>query len=150
MAEPKFVPKPGQIDYTSIRYAPVLNTVVTYKGKILLVKRSPELRLYPNFWNGISGFLDDNQSIEDKVREELREELGLSAEYISRLDIARPLRQEAPEYAKTWFVVPVRATITTDQITLDWEAAGMQWFTPEEAKALELMPNFLDVLTQFF
>ena len=37
MTERKFVAQPGQVDYTSIRYAPVVNAVVTNGGKVLLV-----------------------------------------------------------------------------------------------------------------
>lgn len=140
MAEPKFVPKPGQVDYTNIRYAPVINVVVTRGGRILLVKRSAELRLYPNHWNGISGFLDDASSIEEKVYEELREELGLGKDDVAEVTIARPFRQEAPEYHKTWFVVPVLAAVKTDKIKLDWEAAEAKWFNPNETKSLKLLP----------
>lgn len=71
MKEPKSTPKPGQVDYTNIRYAPVVNIVVTHAGKILLVQRSKNMRLYPGFWNGVSGFLDYAKSIWEKVREEL-------------------------------------------------------------------------------
>src|ERR1700738_2689899 len=95
-----FKPKPGQTDYTDIRYCPVMNTVRVNKGKVLLVRRSPDMRLYPGAWNGISGFLDDNQSIEDKVKEELAEELGISSETIHSLERGSMLLQEAPEYAK--------------------------------------------------
>lgn len=150
MAEPKFVPKPGQIDYTKIRYAPVINTVVTHGGKILLVRRSPDMRLYPNYWSGVSGFLDDASGIEDKVYEELHEELGLGKNDVGELTIARPLRQEAPEYNKTWFVVPVLAVVTMDKVKLDWEAAEAKWFDPNEAKSLKLLPGFAEVLAQFF
>ena len=62
----KFVPAPGQTDFTNIRFAPVINCVLKYKNKILLVQRSKELRLYPDYWNGISGFLDDDKSLNDK------------------------------------------------------------------------------------
>ena len=78
MAQPKFIPAKGQVDYTNIRYCPVTNCVVKHKDKILLVKRSNDLNLYPGFWNGISGFLDDNKIVEDKVKEELFEELNIS------------------------------------------------------------------------
>ena len=75
--EKKFTPKPGQVDYTNIRRAPVINCVLRYGDKILLVKRSAELRLYPNYWNGISGFLDDDRSVLEKVKDEIREETGI-------------------------------------------------------------------------
>ncbi|MFZ1627048.1 MAG: NUDIX domain-containing protein [Candidatus Moraniibacteriota bacterium] len=80
--EKVFQPRPGQVEFTNVRWAPVVNCVVKYKQKILLVERSASLRLYPGDWNGISGFLDDQKSLEEKVREELREELGLTRNHI--------------------------------------------------------------------
>lgn len=74
--EIKFEPNKGQVDYTNIRYTPVINCVVRHNNMILIVQRNQKMRLYPNFWNGISGFLDDRRSIEEKVKDELREELG--------------------------------------------------------------------------
>ncbi len=100
MTERKFIPKPGQVDFTRIRWVPVLNCVVLFKGKILLVQRNKNMRLYPGYWNGISGFLDDNKSLIQKVREELREELGISKKYIISIQLARILNQEASKYKK--------------------------------------------------
>jgi len=150
MSEPKFVPKPGQVDYTNIRYAPVMNIVVVKGNKVLLVQRSANMRLYPNFWNGISGFLDDQQSIEEKVYEELREELSLSPTDIKNITRGQMIFQEAPEYHKTWLVVPVRVEVATDKFTLDWEAQHAKWFTPAEAAKLDSLPGFISVLAQFF
>jgi hypothetical protein len=65
--EPEFVPRPGQVDYAHIRYAPVLNAVVVCRGKVLLLQRSSGMRNYPNHWCGISGYLDDDRSVEDKA-----------------------------------------------------------------------------------
>jgi hypothetical protein len=55
-AEPMFIPRPGQVDYTHIRYAPVLNAVVVYLGKALLPQRNNAMRSYPNHRCGISGY----------------------------------------------------------------------------------------------
>ena len=46
-------------------------------GKYLVVERSMNMRLYPGYWNGISGFLDDNRSLEEKITDEIKEELGI-------------------------------------------------------------------------
>ena len=73
-AEAVFLPRPGQVDYTHIRYAPVLNAVVVYLGKVLLLQRSNEMRSYPNHWCGISGYLDDDRCVEDKTRQEMLED----------------------------------------------------------------------------
>lgn len=150
MPEPTFVPKAGQTDYTNIRYAPVVNVVVAQAGKILLVQRSRDLRFYPGFWHCVAGFLDDSQSIEDKAREELREELGLTAADILGLERAQPVLVEAPEYAKTYLVVPVMARVNTAGFTLDWEASRARWVTPAQARRLKLVPGFAEVLARFF
>lgn len=150
MAQPKFIPKPGQVDYTNIRYAPVVNSVVTYQGKIFCVKRSPDMRLYPNYWDWICGFLDDSKSIEDKAREELNEELGLRDEDIESLTRGNPWIDEAPDYKKTWFIVPVLAKVKTDTFTLDWEASEGVWFQPSELKKLKMPPDALRTAAEFF
>lgn len=150
MSEPKFIPKPGQTDFTNIRYAPVINALVVHGGKILLVKRSDVLKFYPGYWHCIAGFLDDSQSIEDKTREELREELGLAAGDIASIERGVPRIFEAPEYGKTYLTVPVLVHVKTDAFRLDWEASCAAWFAPAEAKKLNLIPGFIDILDQYF
>ncbi len=148
MAQPKFKTKPGQTDYTNIRYAPVINCVVRYNDKILLVRRSSDLRLYPGYWNGVSGFLDDHQGILEKVRTELREELGIPASKIKRVRIGQIFEMEAPKYKKTWIIHPILADIVTSDIRLDWEAQSHEWMTLAEAKKKKTLPGFKQVLKE--
>lgn len=146
MSEKKFVPKSGQTDFTHIRWCPVINCVVQYGDKFLIVERSAELRLYPNHWNGISGFLDDDRSLEDKVGEELQEELGLENEHILSIRLGEIFHQDAPEYKKTWIVHPVLVEVDTDAIVLDWEARRYEWVTLQEMEGYKLLPGFDIVL----
>ncbi len=148
--EPKFKPKPGQADYRNIRWTPVVNSIVKYKGKILLVWRNENLHFYPECWNGISGFLDDAKSLEEKVYEELREELSVPRNKVKTIVRGAPFDQEEPKYKKTWVVHPVMVTITTDKIKLDWEAKKYIWTTPKEVKRLKLLPGFDRVFKTFF
>lgn len=149
MAQPKFIPKPGQVDYTNIRYAPTVNIVVTFKGKIFCVQRSADMKLYPDYWDWVCGFLDDHKSIEEKVYEELEEELGIGPSDIESLTRGEPWIDEAPEYGKTWLIVPVLAKVKTDKFTLNWEAQQSGWFTPSELKKLNLVPGALRTAAQF-
>ncbi len=141
-----FTPRPGQVDYTNIRWTPVMNCVVKFDDKILIVQRSAELNFYPSLWNGISGFLDDHRDIEEKVHEELMEELSLPASAIVSITRAGLFEQEEPAYKKTWIVHPVLVEVNTDQVTLDWEAQDKKWMTLEEARAYPLLPGFREVL----
>lgn len=150
MAEPAFVPKPGQVDYTNIRYAPCIKVIPVHDGKILLAKRTEDRRLYPGYWDVINGFLDDNTSIEEKAAEELQEEAGIAPADINSCKRGHMNVIEDPEYRKTWLIMPVLTEVKTDKFTLDWEATEAAWFTPEEVAQKELIPGTLEIIAQFF
>ncbi len=146
----KFKPKTGQVDYTYARWAPVINCVVKYRGKILLVERSKKLRFYPSYWNGVSGFLDDRKSLEQKVHEELQQELGIKKNLIQKIQFGSIFHQEEPKYKKTWIVHPVLVEVKTDKIKLDWEARDYKWLLLKDASKFKLLPGFDEVLKRLF
>jgi NADH pyrophosphatase NudC (nudix superfamily) len=138
--------KPGQVNYTNIRYAPVINCVLKHKDKFLVVWRSKKLNFYPGYWNGISGFLDDQKGLEEKVIREIKEETGILKSQIRSIELGQIFHQEEPEYKKTWIVHPVLVEVNTDKVKLDWEAENYKWARAEEIKKLKLMPGFDKVL----
>lgn len=146
MKEPKFKPKLGQVDFTDIRWAPVINCVLKYGDKFLVVQRSKDLNLYPGYWNGISGFIDDKRSFMQKVKDEIREETGISGKNIKSIKLGEIFHQESPKYRKIWIVHPVLAEVKTEKIKLDWEAKNYKWIKISEAKKLKLLPGFSEVL----
>lgn len=108
------------------------------------------MRFYPGLWNGVSGFLDDDRNIEDKVKEELREELGIEANSIQSITLKNIFLQDAPEYKKTWIVHPVLVEVSKDAVTLDWEAQKYEWIKREDVKNFNLLPSFELVLERIF
>jgi ADP-ribose pyrophosphatase YjhB (NUDIX family) len=146
MKKPLFKPKPGQTDFTNVRWAPVINCVLKHKNKLLVVQRSKELNFYPGYWNGVSGFLDDQRSLNQKVSDELTEELGIAKTKIKKVQLGEIFDQEEPKYKKTWIVHPVLVEVKTDKVKLDWEAKNYKWLTLQEIKKLKLLPGFDEVL----
>jgi isopentenyldiphosphate isomerase len=146
MEKPSFKPKPGQIDYTDIRWTPVINCVLKYKNKLLVVQRSTELNFYPGYWSGISGFLDDKRNLRQKVSDEIKEELGMPKIKIEKIRLGEIFDQDEPKYKKTWIVHPVLVEVKTDKVKLDWEAKNYKWLTLEEIEKLKLLPGFDKVL----
>lgn len=149
MAVPKFVPKDSQVDYTDIRYCPVVNITVVKDGKILLAKRHSRMRLYPGLWATVDGFLDDKKTIEEKVYEELKEELNINKSNIVGLRRGTPIILEAPEYSKTWLIIPMLAKVNTDKFKINGESEEARWFKPEEIGSLKLLPDNEKVIEQF-
>lgn len=142
----RFKAKSGQVDFSRARWAPVINCVLLYKDKILIVKRSKSLKFYPGYWNGISGFLDDWRSLEQKVKDEIREELKIPEKNIISIRLGKIFHQEEPKYKKTWIVHPILVIVSTDKVKLDWEAQDYKWVKISEVKKLKLLPGFEKVL----
>jgi len=141
-----FVAKEGQTDYTHIRWAPVFNSVVYHKDKILLIQRNKKMKLYPGYWSSVSGFLDDDKSLEEKVEEELEEELSIASGDVESLQLCDIFDREDDSYKKTWIVHAVKVVLSTDEITLDWEGEQYQWIDPTDAQKFELLPGYKKVL----
>ena len=146
-----FKPKKGQIDYTRARWAAVVLCVVQFRGKILLVKRSAEMRVYPGFWNGVGGYLDDRKTLEGKAKEELKEEAGIRSQDIVSIRAGQIFEVDNPKYKKTWIIHPVLVKVRSDAIRLDWEADAYRWVLVSEArKEPKLIPTYLKALDTFF
>jgi len=151
MPNPDFTPRPGQIDFTDVKRAPVINCIVQYGGKFLIVRRSEKLNFYPGVWNGISGFLDEpDKTVADKVHEELREELGIFEHDIISTEEGDVIEHEDPQHGKTWIIHPVLVKVGTNVIHLDWEAEKYAWIDLSELEHYILLPGFGDVIRTFF
>jgi 8-oxo-dGTP diphosphatase len=64
------------------RYQLIPRTLIflTKEDQVLLIKGSPEKRIWPNLYNGLGGHVEQNESIIDSARRELFEECGLIIE----------------------------------------------------------------------
>ena len=144
----RFQPKPRQIDFTKARFAPVINCVLKCKDKVLIVQRDEKLNFYPSLWNGVSGFLDDQQNFKQKVVTEIKEELGIAKKNIISIKVGNIFHQEAPKYKKVWIVHPVLVEVNSDKVKLDWEAQDYKWMKFSEAKKFKLLPGFEQVLKE--
>ncbi len=58
------------------------------------------------------------------------------------------LLQEAPEYGKSWLVVPVLVHVRDRRYQLDWESQPASRFTMIEALSLPLLPGVDAAITQ--
>ncbi len=145
-----FQPKLGQTDYTNVRWAPVVSCVIKHEGKILLVKRSKNMNLYPELWNGIGGFLDDGKSLEEKVREELNEEAGIKESEIISIKHGEIFDLDDQAIGKTWIIHPALVEVSTDKIVLNWEAEEYRWISMDELKNFDVTAGFMKIVGDFF
>lgn len=133
----------GRIDYSHAQKAPVLNVVVYVGGEILLVKRSSKVGAYQGLWNGISGYIDEQKSVEDFAKQELREELSLLDTLFEKILVANPYEVHDKSIHKTWVVFPVLVTLPAKPvIALDWEHTDYVWIRPEQLQEFSYVKDF--------
>lgn len=142
MAErlPKF--PDGRIDYSDSDRAPVLNCFVKFEREILLLKRSDLVLAYKGAWNSVGGYLDDFCSVEEKAREELREEIGVGEELIRKISIGEAYEMTDDRIQKTWIIFPVLAELNKKpEIRLDWEHTEYRWIVPGDLEKFDIIKD---------
>ena len=137
---PKF--QDGRIDYTKSEKA-----FVKHGEKILLLKRSDEVNDYPRKWNAVTGFMDELVTVEEKVLQELNEELGIGKDSISSMRVGKPYEVKDFSIKKTWIVNPVIVELNRmPQIKLNFEHTEFKWISKNELSYFNTVP----ILNNFF
>jgi 8-oxo-dGTP pyrophosphatase MutT (NUDIX family) len=136
---PKF--PDGRIDYSNSDRAPVITAFVKCEDKILLLKRSKEIKNYPQKWNAVTGFMDELKPVEEKVLEEIEEELGIGKGSIVLMRIGKPYEVTDYDVKKTWIVNPVIVELKRiPEIRLNFEHTEFKWIKREELSYFNTVP----------
>lgn len=123
-----------------------MNCVLFHEGKILLLQRSGNVGFYPGWWNGVAGFLDDERTLEEKVRDEVREETGIEEDNIVSIEYGTFFLHDEPRYGKTWIIFPVLVRVVSDTIKVDWESERFEWIEPRAVEKYRVISSFKQVL----
>jgi 8-oxo-dGTP pyrophosphatase MutT (NUDIX family) len=101
-------------------------------GRILLAHRHPERKWYPDCWDLIGGHVEPDESPEEAVRRECREEAAVEVSDERRvdLDIADPDLVPHAFLITTWVGEPVNAAPE--------EHDALAWFRVDELAGLTL------------
>lgn len=116
----------------SLRHV-VVHAIVEMNGKLLLVKRSHEL-LEGGKWSLPSGFLDRDETANEGILRELKEETGWEGEVTALFRInTNPNRphEDRQNVPLTFIVKPIRRVGVPDR-----ESTAVDWF------AIEKLPPF--------
>lgn len=114
---------------------PVLECYIIYQGKVLLFKRSPSAKRFPNYWTGPGGHVDHDEDFLKAAIREVKEEVGISilANQISLRVVAIHHHLDRNE---TYLILIYRVEIENLQNLEESEEGFGQWF--ELSKALTM------------
>jgi 8-oxo-dGTP pyrophosphatase MutT (NUDIX family) len=128
----------GRIDYTNTSYAPVVCVFIRFNGEIFLVKRGGKVSNYQEKWNVITGYIDRVGPLEQKARDEVEEETGITSDLISEVISGKPYELPDNEIKKIWLVCPFVVELNSKpEIRLDFESTEFRWIKPNELKLFD-------------
>ena len=106
-------------------------------GRILLGKRSPARLLYPGVWDMIGGHREDGESLDQTLRREFEEEIGVTPSAFRELAV---LAEPAPKIngERAYHVYAITAWRGPKPAMRGDEHTEIRWFTIAEALTLEL------------
>jgi 8-oxo-dGTP diphosphatase len=102
----------------------VAGVITDDDGRALLISRRDTLH-----WEPPGGVLELGESIEAGLRREVREETGLTVEPVALTGVDKNM-------ARGIVALVFRCDVISGHLTLNDEASGFQWATPEEVKAM--------------
>lgn len=117
--------------------------IVTNKDKMLILKKAPDDRNFPNHWSFCSGFVKEFEAGEDTALREIKEETGLDAEIIRK---GKLLTVEDKRNDKIWVVLPLLCKVDKTVVKLDHENTEYKWITKKEITNFKFVPGIIDDL----
>jgi 8-oxo-dGTP pyrophosphatase MutT (NUDIX family) len=127
---------------------PVRNDVATsillFKGKILILKRSNKVGTYKGKWACVSGYIEENETPYETAIKEIGEELGLGGVDVELIKEGEVILARDGEYL--WAIHPFLFEIKNPNITLDWEHDEFRWIQPEELEKYLTVPKLKETI----
>lgn len=117
----------------------IVTSFLFKNGKVLLLKRSDKVGTFRGKWAGVSGFIEDENSLEAALRE-IKEETGVDSKYLELLKIGIPFNINDCTNDTIWSINPFLFRFKGEEIKIDWEHDTFEWIYPKE------MDNY-DVVT---
>jgi 8-oxo-dGTP pyrophosphatase MutT (NUDIX family) len=137
---PKF--SDGRIDYSKSKECLVITVFIIYNKKILLLKRSGKVSTYRYKWNTVTGYIDENKTIFQKILEEIEEEIGLTQKNISSYKIYDSIEFTDKNIDKKWIIYPSIIELKNNpKIILDWEHSEYKWIFPKDILNYDIVPK---------
>jgi len=114
------------------------NIIVNNQGQILLIKRPLTEKIFPGKWSLIAGKMEWGETVEQALKREAREEVGVEVEVIRYT--GRYYDKPGRHPAKTIICLPHICKIVKGEPKANQpeEVQEVRWFDPAEIKDLEM------------
>jgi|GEM_PF-519548 len=124
--------------------ASVVSCAVFNKGKMLMLKRGPNVATSRGVWGIVAGYIEPGEQPQETAFKEITEEIGLQPSQFRLLKTGE-MRARSSE-GITWAMHPFLFETDTDKISIDWEHEEYRWIDPKEVRSYNISPGLENVL----
>ena len=130
-----------------MRSTKIVTSFIKNDERLLILKRSDEVKTMKGLWAGISGIIEKNEEPLQRAKIEIFEEVGITDDKITLVKSAEVMRVNSPQYINhEWEIFPFLFESHNPTITLNWENSDFKWIKVEELKDYETVPRLQKVL----
>ena len=125
----------------------IVTSFIKNNDKLLILKRSDEVKSMKGLWAGISGIIENNEEPLTRAKIEIFEEVSITEDEITLVKAAKEMRVHSPQYKNhEWEIFPFLFETTNPTVKLNWENSDFKWIHVEELKNYETVPSLQKVL----
>ena len=130
-----------------MRATKIVTSFIQDEQKLLILRRSNQVKTMKGLWAGISGIIEKNEPPLTRAKIEIYEETGISEDKIRLVKNAEKLRIHSPQYENhEWEIFPFLFEAKNPDIKLNWENSEYTWITIDELKNYNTVPSLEKVL----
>lgn len=116
------------------------------KGKILLLKRNPNEKWYPQKWCIVAEKMKENETPDECFKRGLTEETGIK--YCEKIERKKSYLFEDGDFKR--IIYPYRCKINNNNIKLNHEHSDYKWVSLKELFCLDIAKPVKSVLESFY
>ena len=132
-----------------MRYTNIVTSFLKNQDKILILKRSQDVKSMKGLWSGVSGVIENQENPLKRAEIEIFEEIGIRTNEIKLLKSGDELDIISPQYKNhKWHVFPFLFNTKKTEIKLNWENSDYKWIEIGELEKFETVPSLENVLAR--
>ena len=130
-----------------MRKTSIVTSFLNHNDKILILKRSRQVRTMKGLWSGVSGIIENNEAAIKRAKIEIFEEVGIKEQYIELIKAGNEISVESPQYKNhQWIIFPFLFQTEISDIKLNWENSEFRWIHVNEFKEFNTVPSLEKIL----
>ena len=130
-----------------MRKTSIVTSFLNRNDKILILKRSQQVRTMKGLWSGVSGIIENNETAIKRAKIEIFEEVGIKEQNIELIKSGNEISVESPQYKNhQWIIYPFLFQTEISDIKLNWENSEFRWIHVNEFKEFNTVPSLEKIL----